>query len=492
MQAAVLAETRRGVSRRGGPLGPPSHPSESFPDSLPKWQFLLPAVRGRTVTALANTNVSIDSVARSVGPDDALYWEVDRRTAPQLALTPARACRKLKRLGLSPAGVYWVKAGFPMRRMYLPIESRGAFRWYLDTLYRAGPPGRRLLGHALRAVGATGLLGLVSPCYAVVAVRGTPRPPALCELACQPGVRADESDHVMLLAHASAEWSRVAVVPFGRGAGAPSKVIKLARNGRFNARVEHEHAVLQHLRQVLPPGLRDTIPESQLRRWNGLSVTIETAVSGTALTTRTSEASAVAADVRAVRQWLAAFHASTTDVRVPARQWLSTRLLGEMCREYEHRFGVTEEESRLFSDLRWHLDACRGTLPLSWQHGDLGPWNVYDAAGRLGVIDWEAARMGPGLADLLYFALHRSDATEFAFLGMRGEIDAYMRQLDIDPMLLPALATYTLVEQALDLARRSDAADKADDRPSTNEYSAWLKVLARHADALLPPGRQGR
>jgi aminoglycoside phosphotransferase (APT) family kinase protein len=118
------------------------------------------------------------------------------------------------------------------------------------------------------------------------------------------------------------------------------------------------------------------------------------------------------------------------------------------------------------------------------------------------VIDWEIARRGPALVDLLYLATHavtsrvREDARrqEFARLfcdrspsgplarACRTAIEGYMRRLGLAASLLPVMLAYTLVEQALERARRLRDVESANpaDRDA-NCYVDYLDVLARSA-----------
>jgi aminoglycoside phosphotransferase (APT) family kinase protein len=427
---------------------------------------------------------------------DVLYWEIDRRLPGQLALTPARAFERVRRLGLAPAAAYWVKPGFPDRKMYLPLDSPDALRWYLDTLYRSESVGRRLLKYVFRAVAACGQLGAVAPCYAVIATRG----------AQSAGARA----HTVLLAHASQEWSRVALLPIAGGA-APSSVIKLPRTRVFNEHVEWEHRVQRQLHTMLPPSLQGSIPDSRLVEWRDLTALVETAVPGTPLSTRTGLSTRDRLDdLQITVGWLARFHSATQQARVPARQWLTRRLLEGLCRRYADAFGLTPAEAALFDRLEYQVRTCgAATMPLAWQHTDFGPWNVYRDGQTIRVIDWEVARIGPAVVDLLYFAMHwgaaaarrnthaeqvqhfsalfcRQNASDLVSRTIRDEVAGYMRRMDIDWSLLPALLAYTVLEQAIDLVRRRTATGAAAHDRASNPYVDYLAAMAGETEALMP------
>lgn len=471
------------------------------------------AVTGDAVVALAGTAADPEELAAHVDENGALYWEIDRRTPGGFGLTPARAFDRLAAQGLTPTAAYWVKPGFPERQMYLPVASAGAFRWYLNTLYGSPTRHGRMLKRVLGAVAGNGRLGTLAPCYAVTAVRGAARPPALLEVAGAARRWLQGAAHPVLLAHAGAEWSRVALLLFGTDDPVPSKILKLPRTSAFNRHVVWEHRVLQRLHATLSPAQRASIPTSRLLHWNDLTVDSESYVTGAALSSRVGLPTIEALhDLHVASGWLAAFHCRTVVDRTAAEEWLTQHLVNGLCREYADLFGLDAPEARLFDLVKRSLEMCRtASLPLVWQHADFGPWNVYRDGSELRVIDWEVARIGPVLTDLVYFAAHwgaavarptaHADWTErmvALFCGrpardplsraIREETTSYMHRVGLHPSLSPFLLVYTFVEQAIDRARRlaevgGDAADR-----SANPFVAWVHTVAQHTDALFPRG----
>jgi aminoglycoside phosphotransferase (APT) family kinase protein len=464
------------------------------------------------VVVLAGARESIDGAVRSLRQDGALYWEIDRRVARQLPLTPARAISRLRRSGVVASAAYWVKPGFPQRQMYLPVGAAGAFRWYLDTLYRSTSVPRRILKAGLHALTSSGAaLGSFAPCYAVTGARGTPRPASIVGTGWHDGARSIAGMDPVFLAHGTAEWSRIAVLLFEAHAPSPTVALKFPRRAAFNQQVEWEHRFLREVGGGLPAGLRRSLPWSSLFHWNDLSVCLQSCVAGATLSSRAgADAGQLIDDLHAVARWLAEFHRATRLETAPAHQWLAQRLVAELCTEYEATFGLTSAERHLFATLTRRLDATdAGLLPVVWQHTDFGPWNVYRDGNHLSVIDWEAARRGPPLVDLLYFAAHWSTtvaapATEewdahFASLfcdprangmlvgAIHREIAEYMRRLHIPSSLFGFLLVYTVLEQALDRARRFAAFECADaTEHADNRYVRYLRVLAQHAGTLFP------
>ena len=147
-------------------------------------------------------------------------------------------------------------------------------------------------------------------------------------------------------------------------------------------------------------------------------------------------------------------------------------------------------------------------MPIVWQHGDLWPPNVYRDRSRVSVIDWETARRGPALADLLSFVTYWAAAVDarhttasrlahFETLfcaaspansfvrAVHGEIAEYMRRLEIARALFAFLLVYTFLEKALDEPQKRTKLSgvHVGDRRDNLEVG-YVGVLASHAEAL--------
>lgn len=461
------------------------------------------------VVILAGATGDLDAAVAQLQEDGVLYWEVDRRTRAHMAITPRRALSRIASLGLTPTGSYWVKPGFPNRNMYLPLRAAGAFRWYLDTLFRTPTLARRAVKTAARHIAtAFGGTSAIVPCYAVTAVRGDARQPALVELARKAtGSIEGENLEAVLLASGEADWSRIVVLLFEEGADRPKVAVKLPRLAAFNEQIEREHHVIAELDTIEP---RPPVPRSSLFQWNGLSVSAETCVSGSSLNSRIGSSKRAAIDdLRAAAGWMSSFHEQTGE-RTPADGWLREHLVDGLCARYAQTLGLTEAESQLFDAMEGALRSVAGdTLPIVWQHADFGPWNVYRDGDNISVIDWEGGRRGPALADLLYFVTHWSRAiagretaaerlrhfeemflssvpTGPAAYAIHREVSEYMRRVAIPPSLYVFILTYMLIEQALERADRLTRLGKADALRGDNMYCEYLAAVARHANRLFP------
>jgi hypothetical protein len=471
-----------------------------------------PDDRADAVIGLAGREALLEDATQALGDNGVLYWEIDRRRPSDFSRSPSRMQRQLRRTGMTVCASYWVKPGFPDRQMYVPLQCRGALHWYLETLFRSRT-WRRRIGRAVLTAAADSLgLATLAPCYAVVATRGERRLPAVVEHAASQGLSLHPDPQIVLLAHGMHEWNRIVALLFEAHGATPGAAIKLPRLPRFNADTEWEHDVLRVLASTLPSMIAESIPRSRIFRWNDLSVTTETCITGSSLNSRARPAAETALeDLRCVVDWLAAFHRHSATEHVTAKEWARTHFT-DACRQYVVTFGSTPAEARLFDGLSQSIDELGDeTLPIVWQHGDLGPPNVYLDNRRPLVIDWETARRGPALEDLLYLladwtaavnghgtetarqcnlrALYCADGSRPPFLhSVHREIARYMDIVGVPASLFEILLTYTFVRKALECAARLTRLGSpfAGGREE-NRFIGYIGVLAGRASARSVP-----
>jgi aminoglycoside phosphotransferase (APT) family kinase protein len=485
-------------------------------------QRLDPTATYDAAALLHGADLPLTALAACLERDAPVYVEISRWRRLWPIMTAGRLRRTLRRVGLRPTGVFWTRPSGAGYRMFLPLEAPGALTWYTSTHLTRRSPAHTLagIGLAILARLGSGWLTVVAPHLAVTAVaRPTDDPGAgswglASALGDLPGVVPPNHDaRTVLLAGGQGDWSRVVLMPFSRAAVWPSVVLKVPRLATLNDWTEHEQATLRRVRHSLGVERSMSLPEPRgTATWRGLSVACEGYVSGRSLagvdaSWRRSHADRQR-DLRHAVEWLADFHASTRPEEAEGEAHDPIRL-GELLAAYEQTFHATADEQRLFDAARAEASGRGGTrLPTVWQHADFGPWNVIPGAGGLKVLDWENARPGPALADLIYFTTHwlhtvrghregpaaTRDIRELFLdrwtaasdvLAARSAIDSYLARLHIESRWIGLMLVYTFVEQAVERTIRLRTLRQLPDDPRTeNRYVGYVEEIATQSERL--------
>jgi len=458
------------------------------------------------VVALRGARVRTDQLADALAPGGTLYVEGDHRDRL------GRTKRALVRSGLEIAAVYWVYPSFARRRMYVPIAAGEPLRWYLRSLAVADtfPGWLRLHSVALLASLGSRALEATAQSWAMTAQR--PAPAASGTLAIlqhpdlPPAFHRNDARTLVLTGADADDFNRVVLFPFAPGAPAPIGILKLTRVPERNSATENEQAAQHMLRGRLPDSLRPSVPEPlALIRWRGLAAGAETCAHGRLVAATSggwaSSRARKVADLRAVTDWITAFHRSAPagpdswDAATQA-QWLEQPLMA-----FERRVGLrlAPDEVLLFATLRKRSAELHGArLPMVWVHWGLAGQNVYRTEDRTTVIDWEGAAPGPPLFDLLYFVanwygvVQRRRGFHDLFLAERPAdaviaagrtaIARYVTALDVDPRFVGLLLAVMCLARTIGRLERAGAtAGPALGTAAGNRYIEWVQMLARHA-----------
>ena len=218
------------------------------------------------------------------------------------------------------------------------------------------------------------------------------------------------------------------------------------------------------------------------------------------------------ADLRLAAEWLASFHVATTRERRlwgarETEEWVSSWFA-----RYADAYGESPAERALRSRAIAEAERLAGLpVPVVWQHRDFAVWNLARSGDSLAVLDWEGARPGPPLCDLLHLvaswdiAIRRPAAQKEELENLdalllrdpgddpyrraaRGEIEHYLSRLDIDARLFPILLLHHRLELAV---RRGDQIVDQGLAPveprADNVWVAGVERLAAAPDLLFGP-----
>jgi hypothetical protein len=430
------------------------------------------------VAVLRDSRSSLREAAALLRPGGVLYLEVDRRRPATVGLTPGRARRRLEALGITPLASYAALPTFATRKVFLPLESEAAFRWFARTLYPPTTPGRRMLETALRLASMNGTVpAFAVPCFCIVGVAGKRLDGRLAPLA-HPGLpsRARRPEvRTLLLAD---QGNRAVMLPFAIGDEEPAAALKIPKLPEFNDRTENDQATLERIRERLDPPLRRSLPTPLgTYRSGDVSITAERYLSGRPLSSTSGRWGGSLGekldDLHLAAHWLGDFHRQMEVRRPPwgvgeRRKWIEDPLT-----QYDALFRANDTEKRLFNAVSRRAEVLGGaSLPIVLLHRDFNVWNLFRDGEELRVIDWEGARPGLALCDLLHFVTHWHEAarglrsrtsrlrgfrrlfcehprSDPAGVAVHQAIGQYMAALQIDARFYPLLLVYTWVEMAL-------------------------------------------
>jgi aminoglycoside phosphotransferase (APT) family kinase protein len=466
------------------------------------------------VVLLPGVAVKPAALAAALRADGALYVEVDRRLPAQRRWSPRRLARALRTAGISVRGIYAVdRAGLASRR-YLAVDDPAPMRWFLRDAYRPVTATQWAAGVVkaalLRAAPHGRLLQPTLRTFVVVASASDATPLALDAIS-PAAIPVPSHTPLALLGEGG---DRVVALPFAPGASHPTAVVKVPRRAAFRARTENEQARMAELRASLPADLARAIPEPvglvhDGDRW----AATERALSGRTLLASSGRWGTSwrrrVADLHLAGDWLAAFHSATT---VEHRQWSSHETAtwsDALFERYGAAYGLEPAEQRLQSLAREYAASLEGlALPVVWAHRDYAVWNLARNRNRLAILDWEGARIGPPLCDMLHLAttwhmvVRRSSVAEpeaesfrrlFVEIDPRDRVAAaaadairrYLRRLALDERLVPMLALHHRLELAVRHAEQLTDQGRPVDRPRAgNAWVSAVRLLTEHAERL--------
>lgn len=464
------------------------------------------------VAVLAGSGVSPARAVSGVSPGGVLYYEVDRRQSPRL--TPRRVAAELSRSGLLVIGRYWAKPSFDACELWLPLDRKGALRYYLDQLFMATSPARLAAQTLLQVL--VNLLGerfsSLVPCYSVVAIhpearRSATKSVALFDAVASQGVAREARP--LLVTMGPDTQSRVVGLAFAPGDRSPRWVAKTARHAELGEGSWRELQALKELHSRLSPELRRSVPRPLAHAQLGRRpVLIESAARGRSYAASCGRwgvrLGRKMEDLKRAASWLIEFQRAT---RIGSINWdagTARQYLEEPVSEYIKCFGATPAEEALWDDLRRCSARCYGrSLPLVWQHRDFHAWNIFRGPVGVEVIDWEGAKQGLPLTDLSYFGLWwyltvtRREAEPDKVAGfvrlftatadrdrvahaVRSQWRRYMEAMGVGPDFAPMLHALAWAGHALDQAARHRANGEPSSEPrAQNVYCRYVEQLAQ-------------
>ena len=298
--------------------------------------------------------------------------------------------------------------------LIVPSAHRAAARYALRRRTAAAPLARRVVA-PLVGGGVPGVARLARPAARLtLASKVGLRPRALDDVE-HLGVPPDAAWFLHLGRHDQLAGRRMAFLAFAPGAAAPSWALKLARLPGEDDSFERDRRGVDQLRAGAA-AFAHRAPRPIAFGWTGeFQLSVETAAVGDRVTELLRRRGTKGLPLaHAIASWL-------TDVAVASRS--------------EHQ-DLDAELARLRAEVLpfWEdavdgetLLAAIGTTPAVLLHGDPGTWNMMASGVEFSVIDWESARPGLPLWDLLYFLADAS--AQMARQTASGTRDQFLARL---------------------------------------------------------------
>jgi hypothetical protein len=456
------------------------------------------------VVRLSDASVSLVDAAECLAPTGVIYAEIRRPSRSHLRSHPRRIRRLLSRVGLHEPRVYWCPPDFEDHKAYVPLDSAGSHRWYCANF----PVGR-----LTSLTSMFGPLAIESAArhIAVTAVGPGARGRSASVLA-HPEVPMHLRRHDLDVVVFAPGRKRVVLLPFEPRESVPVAAVKLTRSPVRAEKTLAEQKALCAIHERVDATIGRSVPQSLgCLTWNGLTVGMESTVSGRPLNMwplrRTPDRRSIAEFVR-VAEWLANFNRQTEVDRQPWNLSPYSRAVEAMLSDYVTEFSV-DHRVRAFLEAVCESSRQLGGeyLPIVWCHGDFTGRNINSDAVGLAVFDWANARHGLAGMDLLEFV--------FAWTGHLRQVDSdaewvstfsdvfvapnlndplvrashravhsYMDQMQIDSRFVPLILVTLWISRALHYQRGARVRGSTPYLRRARLFSEYVSMLSRRPEIL--------
>jgi hypothetical protein len=190
---------------------------------------------------------------------------------------------------------------------------------------------------------------------------------------------------------------------FDRAAETPEYIVKMTRDSALNVRLENEGRALEWLAEQ-GIGDRETLPQVVFQgHHHDLAIVGETVIDGVPFEQRSSGAADCPLAGAAAR-WLTELGVATADTSAASPLEVA-EALSTLFERFAQIYTLTPAQYDFLAGQISMIRRSRSRIPLVFQHGDPGTWNIWvTPSERVAFLDWEAAEpQGMPLWDLFYF-----------------------------------------------------------------------------------------
>jgi len=225
----------------------------------------------------------------------------------------------------------------------------------------------------------------------------------------------------------------------------PQYIVKMTREPALNARLENEARSLSLLHET-GIGHRSPLPKVVFAGHHAqLAIVGETVIEGAPFRQQTQQR-VDCPYFRDAVHFLVDLGVSTADSRAATPPQVA-EALQQLFVRFNQIYRATPAHQAFLAAQIAQIGACTEQVPLVFQHGDPGPWNMLvTPAGRVAVLDWEAAEpQGMPLWDLFYFFRSycldtaRQRGVDDSLLGFKQE---FLMQTPLSELIIATLRGY--------------------------------------------------
>jgi hypothetical protein len=277
------------------------------------------------------------------------------------------------------------------------------------------------------------------------AVDSNDQPPAyLRALASAAGVSIDQH-RWGLSARGEYRSRKVLFFLFEPAAETPQYIVKMTRDPALNPRLENEGRALEWL-TARGIGDLETLPQIVFQgHHHDLAIVGETVIDGVPFEQRSSGA-ADCPLAGAAAAWLTDLGAATADTSAASALQVG-EVLGTLFDRFAQIYTLTPKQHEFLAGQIAVISRSRSRIPLVFQHGDPGTWNIWvTPSERVAFLDWEAAEpQGMPLWDLFYFVrTYGAWAMRAGSSGdiMKGFVSQFLSASPFQQLLIVATEQY--------------------------------------------------
>jgi hypothetical protein len=382
---------------------------------------------------------------RLLKADGVVYFEVKGLIDNLLG---RRKSDTFSRYGFSSCRFFWQTPHHGEMRTAAPLDDKAIGRHFFTHVLIGHSPQKRALSRLGEFSSRLGLLPYLSLRRGVLLQRspmngGSKQPPSyLSALVRRAGI--DLGGHrCSLSARGNYNSNKVIFYLFEPSKATPDAVVKMTRFPEFNHRLEHEYRALSLLaeRRYVGP---ETFPQPLLLDYyNGLALLGLRAVNGKPFKkcTQANVDCPIAGDAI---EWITQLGAASAGHALAKPKEVSDTLT-HLFRQVTQAYELSEREKDFLLRQIAALGNAPSPLPLVFQHGDPGVWNiVVSDDNRVTFLDWETAEPeGVPLWDLFYF-MRSFGSWVFRRQGTHDTLASFER-LYLSPSPFSALLTEATV-----------------------------------------------